>query len=750
MSEEPTVLDYVKSLLTPWKGRTIRFPGESPVVETTPGEPESRDEAQPVAAQHTQEHPEVETGLAPVPPDETPGRIAWPWRSLAALCMALAGQMAFEPPERSLATGLFFYGLAAALLLWGVWRGEWRMAPLQSDQTANDDPQTVRRNTLIIGGVLAVLAYILFGGNQFHWLNVYVWLLALFFVVRGFWLSTPRVGKPFERLLVLTRQPFWTVQISRWALVMLALIAIVAFFRLYRLDSVPPQMFSDHAEKLFDVYDVMHGETRIFFPRNTGREFFQFYLTAAIMLVFNTGYSFLSLKIGTTIAGLVTLVYVYLLGGELANRRVGLLAALFAGIAYWPNVITRVGLRFALYPLFAAPALYYLVRGVRRRNRNDFILSGLFLGLGLHGYTSFRIVPLLIVVAIILYLLHASSRGYRRQAVYNLIVLALIASMVFIPLFRFMASDPDSFAFRAMTRLGSVERPLPGSPVTIFLQNLWNAVTMFAWNNGQIWVHSVTGRPALDIVSGALFHLGVLLVGIRYVRQRHWLDLFLLLSIPFLMLPSILSLAFPAENPALNRAAGAFIPVFLIVALALDGLLSTLEKMLTARRGVLIASGLLVLLVGWSMAHNYELVFVQYQRNFSLNSWNTREIGRVVEGFTASIGRPEDAYALPYPHWIDTRLPALTAGIPNRDMAITLELIPFLEQSSYPRLFLLNVSDRDGLAALERRFPDGNLSLVDSELAGKDFYIFLAPPDFSELEGMPEAAPLEPNVVTPP
>ena len=72
----------------------------------------------------------------------------------------------------------------------------------------------------------------------------------------------------------------------------------------------------------------------------------------------------------------------------------GLFALLFAGIGYWPNVISRVGLRFPLYPLFVAPTLYYLLRGLRTRNRNDFILSGLFLGLGLHGYSPIRILPI--------------------------------------------------------------------------------------------------------------------------------------------------------------------------------------------------------------------------------------------------------------------------------------------------------------------------------------------------------------------
>jgi uncharacterized membrane protein len=107
------------------------------------------------------------------------------------------------------------------------------------------------------------------------------------------------------------------------------------------------------------------------------------YLTAAVALIFGTGLSFISLKIGTALAGLVTLPFIYLLGKEVANRRVGLLAMAFAGVAYWPNVISRVALRFALYPLFVAPTLFFLVRGIRRQNSNDFIWAGFALGLAL-------------------------------------------------------------------------------------------------------------------------------------------------------------------------------------------------------------------------------------------------------------------------------------------------------------------------------------------------------------------------------
>ncbi len=147
---------------------------------------------------------------------------------------------------------------------------------------------------------------------------------------------------------------------------------MIAFFRIYNLAGVPSEPTSDHAEKLLDVYDVSQGLTHIFFPRNTGREAIQMYLTLVVSWIFGTGLSFLSLKIGTVICGLATLPYLYLLGKEFGGKRIGLLAVFFAGIAYWPNVISRFGLRFPLYPLFVAPTLYYLIRGLRNSQPQRF------------------------------------------------------------------------------------------------------------------------------------------------------------------------------------------------------------------------------------------------------------------------------------------------------------------------------------------------------------------------------------------
>jgi len=723
MNREPTVLDYVKSL---FKGKPLAIPSpeEAPQTAQLLSEPPQE---QFVAA-------EEEAAPSEASSPRTPG-VAFPWRSLLALGIALAAQISLQPrPNRIWLPGVILYLCAAGWLAWAAWKGEWTPADLSEAEVRPEDYR-VRARWLYLSLPLALVAFLTLGGNRFTTLNVTLWVLAIIFTTLAFWQGEYPFKGWWAWIKAHLHLP-WKLSISTWTLLVLAATIFVIFFRTYRINQVPPEMVSDHAEKLLDVWDVLHGQTSIFFPRNTGREAIQMYLTAGIIQLFRTGYTFLSLKIGTILAGLLTLPFLYLLGKELGNRRVGLFAMLFAGIAYWPNVISRVGLRFPLYPLFVAPTLYYLIRGLRTSNRNDFILAGLALGIGLHGYTPIRILPLVILVAVGLFLLHPQARGKRLQTISGLLVLVLVSLILFLPLLRFALEYPTLFDLRAFSRLGTTERPLSGPALVIFLKNLWNASIMYFWSDGQIWVHSVTNSPALDIISAALYYLGVILLLIRYIRRRTWQDLFLLLSVPLLMLPSILSLAFPDENPALNRAAGAIIPVFLIVAIALDGLMSAMEKRAPSKAGSTLAWGMAVILIFFAALGNYDLVFHMYQRAYELSSWNTSEMGKVVHDFGNIYGSTDTAYVIPYPYWVDTRLVGMNAGDPTRDYAIPPDQISLTLNDPRPKMFLVNPEDQADLDLLRQLFPQGNASTYASQV-GKNFYVYMVPPASTISGGIP-------------
>ena len=720
--DEPTVLDLYKSIFKDWNS-FFNFLASA------------FDAARRERISHSlAEQREVIVEPAPKPePSNLEPATRFPWQIPVGLVLATLAQYMLEPQGQVIALGSFqlakggrnaplalgFYAIALGLILWSVFRREVSLPSLLPDHDRND-PGRVRLVPLIGASLLSVAAYASLGGNLFTIANVTLWLLAIILFIFAFWL-------PYKR----ARQKPSAEERRRniqWGLLLIYVAALVIFFRVYQVGPVPPEPFSDQAEKIFDVYDVSQGQTRIFFPRNTGREAIQMYWTLLVSWVFRTGLSFLSLKIGTVLLGLLTLPYMYLLGVEIGGRRVGLFALLLTGIGYWPNVISRVGLRFPLYPLFVAPTLYYLIRGLRTRNRNDFILSGLFLGIGLHGYSPIRILPIVAVILVGLYLVHAQSKGARRDAILWLVILGLTSLVVFIPLLRFTFDNPQAFAYRAFSRLGTLEQPLPRPALEIFFSNVWDGLLMFNWDDGEIWVHSVTHRPALDVVSGALFLIGAVLLLVRYARSRHWLDLFLLLSIPLLSLPSTLSLAFPGENPALNRAGGAYVTAFVIAALALDSLVTGLGR---GNVRMAFAWVVMILLFAWSGVQNYDLVFRQYYEAYRGGSWNSSEMGAVIKEFEETYGRTDTVWIVPFPHWVDTRLPGVWAGIPNRDFAIWREDLPGTVSVPGPKLFLVKANqelpeanDQETLDLLRELYPQGTLDLFDADVIGHDFWMY--------------------------
>lgn len=720
MDPDPSVLDFIKTRIRYWQHK-ILHPSE--VAEETK-EPEFW-----IAGA---EQPTPVTPGADQPPTESPlSRL--PWRVLVALGLGLMAQISLEPhegSERAWQVGVVFYVFAALVLIWINWRNDWTLPAWDVNvyEVSQDTRFLQSYMAFMVAVVFSFIAFVAFGEGQFTTFNVVIWIIAILTMIRSLWgrgVHNPYWVSNIKNQIV---RSGWNISLDRSTLLVLAVFGLAFFFRIYRLSDVPSQMISDHAEKLLDVNDVLNGQTSIFFPRNTGREFFQFYLTAGIIQIFKTGLTYLSLKIGTILAGLVALLYIYLLGREIGKNRVGLLALAFAGIAYWPNVISRYGLRFPFYPAFYAPALYYLVWGLRTRNRMGFILSGLFLGLGLHGYSPFRVVPFVLLLAVGLYLLHKQSEGYRTQAVWGLFAIIIMSLIVFLPLLRYMLENPDMVLYRAMTRLGDLEQPLPGPAWQIFLQNLWNSLTMFAWDDGSTWPISVTQRPALDVVTSVLFHLGLVLMIIRYIRQRHWLDLFTLLSIPMLMMPSILSLSFPSENPSLNRSAAAIVPVFLVVGLALDSFWTALESASGSIWNKRFAWAVVIFLVAWASLQNYDLVFNQYRRQYDLSAWNTSEMGKVVRSFTELTGSTDTAWLVGYPHWADSRLVMINAGFPTRDNGFLLPNFPDTLEDPRPKLFLINLNDLAAMEALRSRYPDGWLTEYDSKYESKNFMLFFVPP----------------------
>jgi hypothetical protein len=693
---EPTVLDLYKSVTKDW---TSFFNFIRSLWDARKREEVNR--AAVEQARHVYEE---------VQPPALPASAYFPWRAFLGLSLALIGQFLLEPPGQNVTVALAFYIMAVCFVIWGYLRGEWHL-PVMAFEHDRTDPFTISSVPLFGSVAFAVAAFVEFGGNRFNGVNLTLWSISIGLVLLALYL---RNDAPVQK-------PTFNSRSLLWIGLVLGILGISIFFRMHKLDAIPAEPFSDQAEKILDVYDITQGQTKIFFERNTGREAIQMYWTLVISRIFGTGLSFFSLKLGTALLGLFTLPFIYMLGREFGNPRAGLIALFLFGVAYWPNVISRIGLRFPLYPLFAAPTLLFFIRGLRTRNRNDFILSGIFLGLGLHGYSPFRIVPIILLATLAIYWLHTRSKEARTQSIWWLLVVGFISLIIFLPLLRYWVDEPSMFGFRAFTRLSSIEQPLPAPAYQIFLSNLTKGLLMFNWDDGEIWVNSMPHRPALDFITGALFVIGVVLVLVRYLRGRDWRDLVLLAWIPLLIMPSVLSLAFPGENPALNRAGGGAIVAILISALALDGFLTSFEG---EKRRQYFAWGFVLVLLGLSAFRNYDIVFNQFDQNFRAGAWNTSEMGKLISEFRDTYGETDTVWVVPFPYWVDTRLPGVWAGIPNRDFAMWQDQLPTSVDIPGPKMFIFWHEDTATQEILTKLYPQGKLSRYTSATPGKDFMVF--------------------------
>ena len=588
---------------------------------------------------------------------------------------------------------------------------------------------------LVSGAILAAVAYVSFSDNRLD-RGLWLWMAALYYFGVAV-VERPAAG--WRRTLANT------VRVVNWRVVimLLAITGLAAFFRIFRLASVPVEMTSDHAEKLLDVYDVLNGQRPIFFPRNTGREAFQFYLTAALIRWTPLEIGHLALKVGTALFGIVTVPMSYFLARELYGRNVGLLAAFFLAISHWHVAITRVGLRFPFTAAFTVPALFFLFRALRMNRRNDWLAAGAILGAGLHTYTAMRIVPILFVLIVAMsaggdlwsWLRGRATAGRMPRTAYPALTLrfwtnalsgACCSLLVFLPLLRYMVENPGIFWYRAASR--TEEALLPVEAWRVFWHNVKNALLMFNYRGDVVPANTIPDATVLGPVAGGLFVLGCAYLIWRLLFYRERTAGYLLVSFFVLLLPSVLSLAYPRENPSVVRMGGAIPIVMIIVALPLALLWKRLEQGRRYRRGPAVTLFPLLLLLILAVAHDYDWYFDDYDANIRRSLWNTTELGAVLREFGEEGGQLQNAYHVAYPHWADTRNIAINAGhITWQNAVIDLSQIP--EQARQPgrKIYLVHAEDEAALKVLREVYPQGYAQLRPSLRPGKEFIVFVAP-----------------------
>jgi hypothetical protein len=711
------------------------------------------------------EQPPVEPVINP----STTRLVAMGTGTVLVLLLSYFGQSVLAG-QSSATAGVILYGLAGlvwlALLLFefalpdgGLLR---RGVRITGGATARSLPMVEGRalnvRLLMAGGALAlsVATYGLAARNTFSLPCVITWVLS---VVS--WLLVAAERTPAQ--LLSDWRAWWRsfppkLEIKPVALIaLLVILGAAVFFRFYRLDAIPNEMTSDHVEKLLDANDIANnGIYHIFFSRNGGREAVQFYLVALASKILGTGISFLTLKLVSALEALLFVPLMILFGREMVDRETGYFSAALVAVSWWHTMLGRLALRIVLTPLVFAMVLITLARGIRTGSRRAWIWAGVWMGVGMYAYQALRITPLVAVAAFVAavagplasaamaQLRKKADVPYRRLVAanvlgrqsLNLALAGLVAFAIFVPMLRVWHDYPADVWNRVVNRTTSSEVAIQGSPVLILADNYWKALGMFNRRGDVSWFSAVPGEPMLDLIAGGLFVLGLMAWLVRLRIRRDPADVFVLVAGLIMLLPSALAIAFPIENPSATRASGTIPIVFLLAAWPLALIRQRWSAVLGQGWGNALAGGLIALLIGSSAFNNYHTYFVEYAESYRRSALNPGEVADAVREIIGADAPLDGVWLQGWPYWHDYRAIGIEAGDITFDHAIfdVTALIDYLNNSPErfvvrPLIFIVNPQDAEALAVLRERFPEGEAQRRVSATEGRDFILYVVPPD---------------------
>lgn len=302
-------------------------------------------------------------------------------------------------------------------------------------------------------------------------------------------------------------------------IVFIVIMLTACFFRLYQLDKYPPGLYPDIAmngNNAIRANDT--GQYQVFYPENNGREGLFINLQALSIRMF--GKTIWSLKFVAAATGILTVAGLYLLVRMLLNWQIAAISSFLMAVSFWHVLFSRLGFRAIMAPMLLTWGIYFFWRGLVRGRIGDFLVSGIIWGLGFYTYIAFRVMPLVLVMALVGWWQTIKKDFGRSKYEHTRLHMALgievfIVAMVLTasPLAYYFYSHPQDF----LGRSGQLSVFASQHPIKDLAGNTLKTLGMFTFTGDHNWRHNYSGEPLLFWPVGALFAVGFL---------KSWLKLF--------------------------------------------------------------------------------------------------------------------------------------------------------------------------------------------------------------------------------
>jgi hypothetical protein len=638
------------------------------------------------------------------------------------------------------------------------------------------------------GSTLATIgAYLLNSGNRFTDFGLIAWFAAIIGWIIVFSptnLGVNQIERIGDFVLGLSSRVI-AFRITPVFVAMVVILGVGFYLRYNDLAAYPPDMTSDHVEKVLDAQRISNGDRPVFLANNGGREIGHFYLLAFVKTITGLPADFNLLKIVSGFEGLLGILAMFFFGRSFFEEDkkfgtlVGLAMAGLLAVSYWHIMLSRLGLRIVLTPLMTTLILIYFVRAMRYNRRSDFIWTGIWLGVGVYCYQAMRMTPIFLIVGLLLALIwRARDLKTFSKYIVNFAAIVIISLAIFAPLGRYMIQSPNEFWARTTGRLfgeDTIEvKDEQGNTVSriatnqdrleafqknigFLFSNINKAIGMFNWYGDAAWVTGTPdASPEMDRLTGALLILGLGAWLVRMIKRRDPADWLIPFGVLVMLLPTALSLAFTIEVPSATRASGTIPFTYLLAGFAAALILRQAWRSLrTPVLRVAVIGGTFALMLIVMMGNQYTY-FTIAMNEYRVSTLPHAQAGTMLRGFADSTGSAGNVFMVAFPYWWDHRalmingqelkyLPPFNEGKPaikwdngvlNDNLIQRLqgmirgnENTPYAFRTDRQAMFFIHQQDQASMDALKKWLPQIEFSRVETGYStAKDFIIGVASP----------------------
>lgn len=211
--------------------------------------------------------------------------------------------------------------------------------------------------------------------------------------------------------------------------ILTAILALATFLRIYKVDY--QSIWTD------EILSMNNSDPKLTFKQLYDSVLFwdylphlYFYLLRIAFEIF--GFTTMVARMLSAIIGIVGVYSIYLLGKEIFNKRVGLIAALFLSVNYFHIYYSQEVRPYGLLFLFSTLSFYRLVVFIKDSSLKNAIYYGIFTGLIINAH-FFGFITIFSQCLLLLYFIIKSEPENRKKLFINSVIAGIIAILVILP-----------------------------------------------------------------------------------------------------------------------------------------------------------------------------------------------------------------------------------------------------------------------------------------------------------------------------